>query len=367
MDTVPNQQGIVYIPVEKLEFDPKNPRLPKNLLGKNESYVLAWMLTDATLVELMASIAEQGFFAGEPLLAIPDKNNRDKYIVIEGNRRLGAVKLLNDPRKAEAKQISVTKVVDEARFPPPAALPTLIYKTREDILDYLGYRHITGIKAWEPLAKAQYLKQLAEKLDEPDHDQQFKQLAKIIGSRAPYVAELLTGLALYETMEENDFFDIKGLDETQIDFSLITTALHYSDIAKFLGLENGRDVALSSIDLENLKDLMVWMFSRPGGSTRLGESRNLRKLNAVVAHPEALRQFRNSSISLDDAALLTNLPIEIFRQSIQDARLKLELARNYLHRVDEPTYMDVEELENLRRLIELLYSSVSNTVKGKAN
>ena len=62
----------------------------------------------------------------------------------------------------------------------PTQLPVLKFKERNEILDYLGYRHITGIKQWSSLAKAKYLKELRERKP----DMSFKELAKSIGSRA---------------------------------------------------------------------------------------------------------------------------------------------------------------------------------------
>src|SRR5256886_5857908 len=51
-----------------------------------------WMLDNANIIELMNSIGEQGFFVGEPLVVIPSKTITGKYEVVEGNRRLTAVR-----------------------------------------------------------------------------------------------------------------------------------------------------------------------------------------------------------------------------------------------------------------------------------
>src|SRR5215213_1520785 len=153
-----NNKSIQYLALEDLLFDPDNPRFPSTVRGTNEDEVIEWMLKDATIVELMSSIGEKGYFPGEPLLVVPAKK-ANKYLVVEGNRRLCAVKLLNDPSLAASKKKSVQQASSEAKFH-PTELPVLTYKTRDEILDYLGYRHITGIKEWDALAKAKYLEQL---------------------------------------------------------------------------------------------------------------------------------------------------------------------------------------------------------------
>src|SRR5882762_9376812 len=101
-----NNKSIQYEKVDNLLFDPDNPRFPSTLNGEDEDEVLDWMLKDATIVELMGSIGEQGYFPGEPLLVVPAKKG-GKYYVVEGNRRLSAVKLLLKPNLAPTKKKSV--------------------------------------------------------------------------------------------------------------------------------------------------------------------------------------------------------------------------------------------------------------------
>src|SRR4051812_36555816 len=83
-----------YIPLDRLRFDPENPRFPTSLDGHDRAAVLTFMIQDANLLELMASIAGQGFFPGEPLLVSANEEDPGTWLVIEGNRRLAACMLL---------------------------------------------------------------------------------------------------------------------------------------------------------------------------------------------------------------------------------------------------------------------------------
>lgn len=83
--------------IEKLHFDQLNPRLPKRLQGvSDEAMIIDYMLKNGNILELMKSIAEMGYSEAEPLLVVKDG---DAYIVVEGNRRLTALKLLNNEKK----------------------------------------------------------------------------------------------------------------------------------------------------------------------------------------------------------------------------------------------------------------------------
>lgn len=348
--------------LEDLEFDPENPRLPSTIDRENEQAVLEWMLDDATIIELMRSIGENGYFQEEPLLVVETAVNSSRYIVVEGNRRLAACKLLARPSLAPIRRQAVLDVSREAKEK-PASIPVLRYNERDDILEYLGYRHITGIKAWDPLAKAKYLYQLRQKVGEGRANKQFDTLARIIGSNASYVGRLLTGLALFEQIEASEFYHLKGVKtEDDVDFSLITTALSYSNIVKFLGLKSNTDPTLKDLVEKHLRELTEWVFERgPDKMTRIGESRELKKLNAIVANKDALRAFRRGA-ALDDATLLTGLPAEIFRSAIAKAKSHLQYARNYIHRVDDLSDADIEELLEIERLAGFLANAITPIV-----
>lgn len=52
----------------------------------------------------------------------------------------------------------------------PSVAPCIIYDNEADIIDYLGYRHITGVKDWGALEKARYLDRL---YDQHENDMVF--------------------------------------------------------------------------------------------------------------------------------------------------------------------------------------------------
>jgi hypothetical protein len=350
---------ILKVPVTQLHFDPLNPRLPRRVDASSRVSVLEWMLDDGLLLELMGSIGAQGYFEGEPLLVVPrgKRTGAPTYTVVEGNRRLAAVLLLLHPNWARVRRTSVAQVAREAKQK-PVVLPVVIFAERDEIVDYLGYRHVTGIKEWDPLAKARYVRQLAAKVKRKDVASVHRQLAKQIGSRPDYVARLLSGLRVFEYVEDKDFYRIKGLDEETVDFSVLTTALSYSSIANFVGLRNGDGSALNN---RNLKELVVWLFrERPSGTTVLGESRNLRKLALVVKEKEALSALREG-LELDEAALLTDEPLRVFRRLLGQSESSLRTALDQFHRVSG---LEDEDMEFASR-VSLIARDLTTLVRAR--
>ena len=187
-----NSSKSVRVNVDQLRFDPENPRLPSTLNKEDETAVLEYMLEYANILDLMGSIAQQGYFPGEALLTIPNPKKNEEYFVVEGNRRLAALKLLMHPdlapiSKNKVKEMSETISINRSQI---EAVETIVYTQREQILDYLGYRHITGVMPWSSLAKARYLKQLVARYAYLEPNERNRLIARVIGSRPDYVAKL---------------------------------------------------------------------------------------------------------------------------------------------------------------------------------
>jgi hypothetical protein len=247
---MPKTDEIAYIPLKNLMFDPQNPRLPPSVDSKNDESIIEYMLRDASILELMKSIAENGYFRSEPLLTVPA--NKGNYIVVEGNRRLAALKLLSNPSLATVRQKSLEEIV-AAKSYSPIDIPCIMHDKRDEILDYLGYRHITGVKSWWPLEKARYLELLFKKhKSKASTEENYKILARMIGSRVEYVGRLLSSLALYELANDKAYFNIE-MKEKEIDFSLLYTAVGYKNIHEYIGLKNSGDSELAHVIIENFE------------------------------------------------------------------------------------------------------------------
>jgi len=350
--SVADEKEITSVELRNLEFDSENPRLPRSLDRKDEAAVIEYMLSDATIVELMGSIGAQGYFAGEPLFVIPS-STRGSFVVVEGNRRLAAVKLLENPGLATVKRNAVKEASGAARYK-PTRLPVIEFPHRKDILLYLGFRHVTGVKAWDSLAKARYLEKLWVSLGGKNDGRTFQELAKAIGTRSDYVRRLLASYNIYKIVEDHDFYRIDGLKDTTFNFSLLTTALSYSKIASFLGLNDTSDPSLKGLKGPALKEFIRWLSEKnPENRTRLGESRNLRILAAVVSTPPALLHFRNGE-SLEQAAVYTEEPTEFFTSSLVQAKTKLQAAQANVHLVQRPNDVHFETLQEIAGIAKTL-------------
>lgn len=310
------------LPISDLLLDPDNPRLPKSMSNKSEKEIINYLLYDASLIELMLAIGKNDFFEGEQLLVVP-KN--DKYLVIEGNRRLSAVKLLHHPELGETYKSKIAQVIEET-FYRPDPIPCLVFNSREEILKYLGYRHITGIKSWKLLEKARYLTQLkSDYFSDNSINSASREIAKMIGSRKDYVIRVLTGYQLYEIIERNDFYGIRDLDDTTFYFNYLADSLNRTSIADFLGVDFEKDNPLNNVQYDNLKEWTNWLFNKTLPNKIIGDSENITNLSRVISHPMALEKFREGekiSIALE---YTDELEVQ-FQTAIEKALKQMEKA-----------------------------------------
>lgn len=349
--------------LDELHFDPQNPRLPETLDRADDTAVLEYLLLEANLIELMLSIGEQGYFEGEPLLVVPRGAQGDGYVVVEGNRRLGALKLLQHNAVPPVMPRQVREVQDSAKVHPDN-VAALVFGKREEILSYLGYRHITGIKEWDHLAKARYLRQLRELHSDLDHLDAHRLLAREIGSNSAQVAKLLTGLTLLDRARDIGLLKDLRLKEEDVPFSLLTTGIGYENISRFIGLAGVSDVEANSLKEEEFKEFFTWVFDkRHGQKTVLVESRNFSKLARVVDNERAVAALRAGN-SLDDADLLTSGPLEAVRNFMRIVEDNIRNAQDSLSFVESFEESDVAQAERIRKGAAALEGALKSLLSG---
>jgi hypothetical protein len=118
--------------VGSLFLDPHNPRLAPTIEKLTERQIIEEIVLHENVLDLSKQIKTHGFFPSEPLIAVLEGG---KKIVVEGNRRLAACKLLLNPslapkshenRCAPLLEISAHRLWANYRFcwPPPERLLT---------------------------------------------------------------------------------------------------------------------------------------------------------------------------------------------------------------------------------------------------
>ncbi len=220
-----NKRPQIFIRSENLHLDPLNPRLPEEIQGKSEDELCYALYRFFDVEELAYSMATNGYFHEEPLVAypnnLPDKflnisgnllstnseyidfinDKKTQFIVVEGNRRLSTIKLLLSMELRYKYKINSLPEVSQEIIDDLSKVPVIIYSNRKEILPYLGARHISGIKKWEPYAKARYIAHMIE------NGYSLNQVQSIVADRTNSASKFYLCYQIVEQMKNE--FDIK--------------------------------------------------------------------------------------------------------------------------------------------------------------
>lgn len=299
-----NPQSIDMVPVENLLLDHANPRLSSGVDGPSQEALLKEMYQRYHLDDLIWSLAKNGYFSEEPLIAVESGTSPagDKqYTVVEGNRRLAALRILLFEHDR--------KLVDLDGLPKPSMevleklnpVPVKVYSSREEIVPYMGVRHIVGVRPWGSLSKARYIRHLRER------GVSIPEIKGMVGIRRGDVVQRWL-LALYVLEQANKVADEPWREaEEDFYFSFLYTSLGYSNVRQYVQLtpENYEDPKPEPVSAQargNLVSHMTDLYGKPSqpGLRKVSESRQIKQLAAVYGSPDALEALR-SGYSLQDA------------------------------------------------------------------
>lgn len=154
------------LPIEELRLDLKNPRI-SDASSQRDALQKIIADQDAKLVALAESIAEDGLNPMDRFLVIASEDEPGKFVALEGNRRLAALKVLRNPSVLTGMGVRgpIQKRFEElaAEFDSTEiqALDCFEVASREDGAMWINQRHTgenegRGIVDWSGVARARF-------------------------------------------------------------------------------------------------------------------------------------------------------------------------------------------------------------------
>ena len=287
------------VEVQNLLFDPYNPRLPGEF-GEKEKEIFRFLVDAIGVDDLIDSMASSGVIEGDPII-VRTAEVDGKFYVIEGNRRLAALKLLNGQKIGDGK--------------PEPSIPTLSPEVVESLkqvtvqygwdkekLDaYLGYKHVTATREWPPEAKARFV---LEKSNGDLSADNLLRFAKRLGTTLPTLRRWLIAYLTLKQAQKVECFDPAQAPSMRY-FGTFYTLLGSREVQKFLALSSEQltDAPVPQDHIGELGEFISWTIGTKN-SPPFVNSRHQQKLDAVLASPNGLLYFRNKK-NLDAALLYT--------------------------------------------------------------
>lgn len=353
-------EGVVgesrLIPLENLLLDFDNPRFKLEPDVKEQVDIANNLIMSYDVFTLAESIAGNGFFANEPLVAVESKID-GYYTVVEGNRRLSALKGLCIPefRKKLFNPEKWSELARDSKVSDLSEVPVIVVKERAKATSMMGYRHISGISGWDPLAQARFVSKLV------DHDKlSFDEAAKTVGKSRADVTTMYRNQGIAAQAE------ILGFAPSNIEakFSYLTVAMG-TTLRTFIGAPNGNSILqgenpVSEENLPALKEALVWLYGDGGSAPVIQESREIGKLAKVVANATGLRILRENGSLRDAEAAIKAAGLNPYDRLINKLNSSLASATSAMEDIpdytNDPTVRDkvAEIIEAVTALNETL-------------
>ncbi len=163
-----------FIPVADLLIDTENPRLAAEPATTREAVRAIAELQEEKLLVLAQDIVEHGINLSDSPIVIPSSEQPDAYIVLEGNRRISALRALENPSIIEG--VVEDKIVKRFRElsrqyqeNPIEEINCVIYEEREKAAHWIQLRHTgenegAGIVRWGAIERARFMERRGEQM-----------------------------------------------------------------------------------------------------------------------------------------------------------------------------------------------------------
>jgi hypothetical protein len=272
----------------------------------------------------------------------------EKYLVLEGNRRVAALKWLIDLNDAGQEQLS------EAQIQNFSDLEVLLLSedANPNIGQWIipGLRHVSGIKEWGAYQQAVAVKTLRESGLSP------QEAAQSIGLSTKAANKLWRTFWALDQMRHDEEFEDSSKESL---FSYFDELLKRPNLKDWFGWD---DNERKFTNIERIREFYSWIVGAPEGEgeeerqqPKIGRAIDVRDLAMIVDEPLALGVLRGPNSNLEDAlATFKSIHPEDWRSYVATTEsLLTRLSPDSLRRLNEDDLRTLESLSNrVRQVIE---------------
>jgi hypothetical protein len=360
------------IETKQLEFDRHNPRLVEvnGLETASDKIIMAALVAEADIGELVASIVANTYMDIEPLI-VTQKGTQiaGHYRVLEGNRRLSAIRFIQDPALARECRLSIPKEISDAVLNSLKTVTAYLVNDEEEARAFIGFKHINGPHRWDSYAKARfvcdwYLKEIDSKITIED-------IANKLGDNNQTVRSLIAGMLVLKQAEDEELFQISDRSKRgPFGFSHLYTALGRIEYRDFLGLKKEWNQQPLSNPVppshkEKLKEVLQYLYgSKKDDIQSVIKSQNpdLKHLGQVIANPIA-RNVLFTTKDLEAAREEVGNPSDIFQDALIIAHTHLQEVMKKISKfsADQDNLLSIamEMAENANNIHTLMQMKIS--------
>ena len=321
------------VDVRRLALGVVSPRFPRADGSRGEERFIADLYKTENLTGLFQSISANGYMNIESLIVVLDEE-REKLLVIEGNRRLAAILLFLDDgllkrvEKAAGLKVSMPKIDDEVKES-LQRVSVFRMKSREDAKGYIGFKHIHGSTKWKSYARARFVASWHTEEGMP-----LDEISRRIDVQDGVAKRMVAAVFALDQAEREGVYDISDRSFGAFDFFHLYAALSRYEYLEYLGIGKswaGTEPSPNLVPkdkLDRLGEVLVWIF----GSKQKDQepvvrflNPDIEKLGEVLGSSEACHALRACQ-DLDEAHRRAVSPSLALSTALANARMNLEVA-----------------------------------------
>lgn len=307
-----------------LKFDPDNPRMPLMKFA-SEVDAIKYMLEEHDVDELVRSILVTGWLDYEPLIVLQPQN-----FVLEGNRRLAALKLISSSALRSEASYKLPDIKNAKQ--PPESIRVRLVPDRKTARAYIGFKHVNGPVKWDAYAKARFA---VEWLND---EGSLAEVSRALGDNHNTVRRLADGWRVLQQAIAWGF-DMNQRQARRFSFSHLYTAIARPSVREFLGLTADLTDVLPTNPIApshrvQLANLMSWLYGQGADQPPVLRSQNP-DLNRIVevlgsqAATSALMRTRNLDAAYEEVVPKDTRFVDALYDAIKSAEKAAGLHASY--------------------------------------
>jgi hypothetical protein len=261
--------------------------------------------------ELKESIRKVGFIQVDKVVLRPLKPK--SFVVLEGNRRIAALKILIQEVAEEGIPIE-KEILDTIN-----AFKAFVYtgNDRDIAWTIQGIRHISGVRNWPAYQQALTLAKLTSQ------GTSIRDASDILGISAPMAARLIRAMIGFQCARKDEEY---GDQLKPGHFAYFNEVIFRQQVLqKYLKWDEKKK---RFADQANLKKLLSWIFPESDKEAKITQARQLRDdiVPVMINHPELFERWEN-----DEDMTVKTLNIELGKELSKHVEID---AAGWLEKID---------------------------------
>jgi len=307
MDFLPDLLRPIKVKLDQLLLDPNNPRFAE--LGIDVKDVPELRFSEPAvqdncirklkekrfdLVELRDTIKELGFLPMDRIVVRRwnHSKNGDFYVVIEGNRRIAALKWLIEIHQTGREQLIEQQIKNLTEL----EVLLLEQEADDDLVRLIlpGLRHVSGIQEWGPFQKGLTVFKLRESGKSP------QEAAQSLGLSTRAANQLWRAFLGLRQMKEDDEYGDFAVPQK---YSYFEEIMRQPTVKDWLGW---KDEQQKFVNEDRMRKFYSWMIGEPveennRSDPKLPEARSVRNLAKILDNKLAMTNFESPDGSIEAA------------------------------------------------------------------